>query len=656
MKEIDLDKIRKKLNTNTYKLDYKNSLNPEQYEAVCAKEGKILLLAGAGTGKTNTLTYRTAKLIEDGVAPESILMLTFTKKAANEMTKRANSILDERCSKIYSSTYHGFASNMLRIYGKHIELANNFTILDQSDAEDAINFIRAELKLDKKERKFPKKSVLMQIFSSSINKYKTIQDIIYENYQDLENDIPDIIKCFDEYKKFKKEKQILDYDDLLVKLYELLSTDSIVCEKISSRFKYIMVDEYQDSNILQANILKKLCTYHGNLMCVGDPMQSIYGFRGAHFENIMNFTEEFEDVKVLKLFKNYRSTQQILDLSNALMKSTDIKYYNPLKSDKLMGYKPSLVYLPDGNSQSLFITQEIIDLYEQGISLNDICVLTRNAYLTAELQIMLTSANIKFHVVGGRKFLDAAHIKDMISFVKILVNPNDSIAWLRVLQLHEGIGTSTAKNIINSIDTLNGFKFKDDKKTTSLRKKKWFPYIENLLDILNLSLQNNFEIQFDMVTEYYVPLMNSIYEDAHMRDNDIDMFKGVANKYKTAEQFLTDITLDPSEVSLKEDTDTDEEYLTISTIHSAKGLEWHTVFNVYAVEGVQPSSKSLNSIEEIHEEMRLFYVAITRAKNNLYICIPAEKFSFGKTERTETSRFLLNIDNLEDVVDKCSAR
>ena len=403
MKEISLDKIKQKLELQTYKLDYENILNPQQLEAVCAKEGKILLVAGAGTGKTNTVVHRVARLIEDGEAPESILLLTFTKKAAMEMTQRANTILDARCSKIYSGTYHSFAANMLRRYGSHIELANNFTILDQSDAEDVVNLVRAELELDKKERKFPKKGILLEIFSASVNKFKSIEDIVYEYYPSLVGDIPDILRCFDKYKEFKKEKHTLDYDDLLTRLCELLDSSDVIRDKISSRFKYIMVDEYQDSNIIQANILKRLCFVHGNLMVIGDPNQSIYGFRGAYFKNIMNFSEEFkfEEVKVIKLYKNYRSTQQVLNLSNELMKQVNNKYYNPLETDNKSGEKPNLVYLPNGYTQSLFVTQQILELYEQGNKLSDICVLTRNAYLTAELQVMLTSANIKFKVVGG---------------------------------------------------------------------------------------------------------------------------------------------------------------------------------------------------------------------------------------------------------------
>lgn len=659
MKEISLDKIKQKLELQTYKLDYENILNPQQLEAVCAKEGKILLVAGAGTGKTNTVVHRVARLIEDGEAPESILLLTFTKKAAMEMTQRANTILDARCSKIYSGTYHSFAANMLRRYGSHIELANNFTILDQSDAEDVVNLVRAELELDKKERKFPKKGILLEIFSASVNKFKSIEDIVYEYYPSLVGDIPDILRCFDKYKEFKKEKHTLDYDDLLTRLCELLDSSDVIRDKISSRFKYIMVDEYQDSNIIQANILKRLCFVHGNLMVIGDPNQSIYGFRGAYFKNIMNFSEEFkfEEVKVIKLYKNYRSTQQVLNLSNELMKQVNNKYYNPLETDNKSGEKPNLVYLPNGYTQSLFVTQQILELYEQGNKLSDICVLTRNAYLTAELQVMLTSANIKFKVVGGRKFLDSAHIKDIIAFIKVLENPMDFVAWIRILELHEGIGPSTAKKIVNAMDISNEFEIQDTKEGKALKKRKYYGNIEKLLEVLNKARGDIFYNQFEMISEYYIPLLNENYEDSLNRVNDIEMFSAVAQKYKTAEEFLTDITLDPSEVSVNEDgEEEDDDCLTISTIHSAKGLEWKAVFLVFAVEGVIPSSKSMNNMEDIQEELRLLYVAITRAKKFLNICIPAETFSFGQIQRAQISRFLSNITNLNKVVEKCKVR
>ena len=656
MKEISLDKIRAKLSQNEYRINYEEELNPQQLEAACWKEGMVLLLAGAGTGKTKTLIFRVARLIEDFVPPESILLLTFTKKAAMEMRERANNILDERCSQIYSGTYHSFASNMLRKYGKHIDLANNFTILDQSDAEDVINLVRTELELDKKERKFPKKAILMEVFSASVNKYKSIEELIMSNYPDLECDLHDILRCYEAYTKFKRDKHILDYDDLLVRLYELLDTKPLVCEKISERFKYIQVDEYQDSNILQSNILKKLSSVHGNLLVCGDPNQSIYGFRGGCFENIMNFADDFENVKVIKLFKNYRSVQPVLDLSNALMKQADQKHYNPLESDRKKGTKPSLVYLPNGNTQAMFITQQILDLCEEGMSLKDICVLTRNAYLTAELQVMLTSANIDFKVVGGKKFLDAAHIKDIISFIKILVNPNDTVAWLRVLLLHKGIGPSGARSIVNSIDVTDEFKLKDTKEAKSLSKRKYFGDVVCLLDNLNGIRNESFIRQFNIVVEYYLPIMDDSYENNEMRANDIDMFTELAHRYKTGEDFLTDITLDPSEIALNDESEDERDCMTISTIHSAKGLEWKAVFVVYVVDGVMPSVRALNSSEEIQEELRLLYVAITRAVENLYMCVPAEKYAFGRTERTQISRFLSKASGLGKVVEKCRVK
>lgn len=655
MKEISLDKIKSKLSNTQYKLDYENILNKQQYEAVCAKEGKYLLLAGAGTGKTHTITHRLARLVEDNVPPESILLLTFTKKAAMEMTQRANGILDERCSRIYSGTYHSFAANMLRKYGKHIGLANNFTILDQSDAEDVINLVRAELELDKKERKFPKKSILMEIFSASVNKDKPIDYLILENYPELEGDTLDIMRCHKEYTKFKRSRHLLDYDDMLVRLYELLTTNEVVADKISSKFKYIMIDEYQDSNKLQNNIIKEVCKVHGNLMVVGDPNQSIYGFRGACFENIVNFPEDFDNVKVIKLFQNYRSVQPILDLSNALMKQADQKHYNPLESNMKEGFKPSLVYVPNGYTQSLFIVQQILELYEQGVPLSEICILTRNAYLTAELQIMLTQANLDFVVVGGRKILDAIHIKDIISFIKIMVNPQDSVAWLRILQLHEGIGPTTARKLLENIDVTEGFKLKENKESKALEKRKYYPSVVSLLSTLNDIKDKSFAFQFEMITKYYEPLLEDKFEDAKMRFNDIDMFSVVVGRYNSAEQFLTDITLDPSEIKMSEGED-ERECLTISTIHSAKGLEWHTVFVVYAIDGVIPSSRSLESIDEIEEEMRLLYVSITRAQKRLFMVVPAEKFSYGYTERTQLSRFLSGIKELSKVVEKCKVK
>lgn len=656
MREIKLDDIRNKLKINNYKLDYKGVLNSEQYEAACAKDGNYLVLAGAGTGKTNTLVYRVAKLIEDMVAPESILLLTFTKKAAMEMTKRANGILDERCSKIYSGTYHSFASNMLRRYGKHIGLANNFTILDESDAKDVIDLVRTELELDKKERKFPKKAILLDIFSSAINKNKSIKDVVFEFYPDYVEDLSDILRCNEKYTEFKKEKHLLDYDDLLVRLYELLCSEDTICETISRRFQYIMVDEYQDSNILQAKILKKLSIVHKNLLVVGDPNQSIYGFRGGNFKNIMNFEKEFDNVKVIKLFKNYRSVQPILDLSNELMKQADQKYYNPLISNKCNGSKPELIYVPNEYTQSMYITQEILNLYESGTKLKDMCVLTRNMYLTGELQVMLTSANIKFKVFGGRKFLDAKHIKDVVSLVKILINPNDTVAWLRILQLFDGVGPSTARGILNNVDLENGYKLKEGKYLTTLSRKKYFDDIVSLITALDSCTGRSFISQFNAIVEFYKPIMENVYEDWKTRVNDVDIFTTIAGKYQSGEEFLTDITLEPSEVSVNDGSEEDEDYLTISTIHSAKGLEWEATFLVHAIDGIMPSAKSLNSFDDVAEELRILYVALTRAKKKSYVMVPAEWSAFGRIERSQLTRFLSNIPKLDNVVNKARVR
>ena len=656
MREISLDDIRNRLKINEYKLDYKGVLNPEQYEAACAKDGNFLVLAGAGTGKTNTLVYRVAKLIEDMVPPESILLLTFTKKAAMEMTQRANGILDNRCSKIYSGTYHSFASNMLRRYGKNIGLANNFTILDESDAKDVVDLVRTELGLDKKERKFPKKAILLDIFSSSINKNKSIEDIVFEFYPDYTGDINDILKCCEKYTEFKRAKHLLDYDDLLVRLYELLCSNDTVCDAISRRFQYIMVDEYQDSNIIQAKILKKLSSVHKNLLVVGDPNQSIYGFRGGNFENIMNFEKEFDNVKVIKLFKNYRSIQPILDLSNELMKQTDQTYYNPLVSDKVNDSKPELIYVPNEYTQSMYIAQEILNLYEEGTSLKDICVLTRNMYLTGQLQVMLTSANIKFKVVGGRKFLDAKHIKDIIALVKILVNPNDTVAWLRILQLFDGVGPSVARAILSNVEMEDGYKLKEGEWLTNLSKKKYHDEVVSLIKALDSCTGRSFQSQFDAIVKFYTPVMENCYDDWKMRLNDVDVFTTIAGKYKSGEEFLTDITLEPSEVSVNVESDEEEDCLTISTIHSAKGLEWEATFLVHAVDGVIPSAKSLDSYEDIAEELRILYVALTRAKKKSYIMVPAEKYTFGRMERSQISRFLSNVPNLNSVVNKARVR
>lgn len=651
--EISLDYIDNLINEQKkeYKINYKDELNNNQYEVAMTGKGNILILAGAGSGKTKVLTYRVARLIEDGVIPESILLLTFTKKAAKEMLQRSSLLLDDRCSKVSGGTYHSFCAKILRVYGKYININSNFTILDSEDTASTIDLIRTDLNLNKKERLFPSKTTLQELYSLSINKNISIKELIENSYPELIDDIPDILTCYDKFVEFKDTNNLLDYDDLLLKLCELLEQSEEVSNKLSNQYKYIMVDEFQDSNILQNRLLKLLSKDNENVMVVGDPYQSIYSWRGAHYKNILNFPNEYKNTKIIKLNINYRSTQPILNLSNSVIGNSIEKLDNPLVANTKGDYeKPYYVITKDDYVQSKFIAQQILMLREKGLKLNDMCVLIRNAYLSTNLEILFNRLNIPYVKIGGIKFLEKSHIKDVLSYLRIITNKSDLIGWIRALQLLKGIGKGTANKISQTVVKNNDYMCLLNK---SFKNKKYTPELEKLYNLLCDLYDSNFEKQIDLILEYYTPLMKEKYEDFEKREEDLKSLKEITQNYKDAETFLTEVILNPTETSSVDSEDEIDDFVTISTIHSAKGLEWNTVFIMSCFDGVIPSAKSLNSIEEIEEERRLLYVAITRGKRKVYISKPQEYSMFGNTSFPEESRFLVENNNIKNYMEKC---
>ena len=447
--------LKRKTNIKTdYKVDYENELNDAQLEAVKTRDGAILVVAGAGTGKTKTLTYRTARLIEDGILPENILLLTFTKKAAKEMLNRASLVLDDRCDKVSGGTFHSFANLILRKYSTLLGFKNNFTIMDGADCQDVIAHITATL-FPKKEKRFPKKSTILEIYSKSINKEIPVKQIIekeYYNFQEVEDKIIEIHKA---YVQYKRENSILDYDDLLLYLKFLLNDHENIRKKLSNQYKYIMVDEYQDTNTLQADIVKLLASEHNNIMAVGDDAQSIYAFRGANYQNILNFPNIFSNTKIIKLEQNYRSSQNILNLTNKIISSATQGYKKELFSQIQNPVKPALIKAVNSQMEAEFICQKVLELLDENIELNDICVLARNARMSYNLEIELSKYNIPFQKFGGPKFMEAAHIKDVIAHLRIILNPDDTISLNRILLLLKGIGTKAVSDIIPLMQAKN---------------------------------------------------------------------------------------------------------------------------------------------------------------------------------------------------------
>ena len=634
-----------------YKVNYENDLNPAQLSAVMHKKGPVLVIAGAGSGKTKTLTYRVARLIEDGIKPENILLLTFTKKAAAEMLSRATLVLDDRCEKVAGGTFHSFANIILRKYSKFLKLKNNFTILDKSDCEDIINHITGQM-FPKKEKRFPKKSTILEIYSKSVNKETPTKQIIEEEFPQFAHCEDKIIEVHKAYVAYKRENSVLDYDDLLLYVKLLLENNEGLRKKLSSQYQYIMVDEYQDTNTLQADVIKLLASEHNNIMAVGDDAQSIYSFRGANYRNILDFPKLFEGTEIIKLEQNYRSTQNILKLTNTIISKAKEKYAKTLFSNIKSPVVPALICAKDTQMEADFICQRILELLDEDVNLSDICVLARNARMSYALEIELSKRAIPYQKFGGPKFMETAHIKDIVSHLRVIINPDDTISLNRILLLLKGVGATTVNNIIPIIKgNLNpDIKLLPSNKTTSL-----VPLLKTLEKLRGqIATRKPSDIVEDVI-EYYRPILKDKYDDFNKREKDLDHFQYLSEQYSNLEDFISDMALEPPDASVEGmyKRNSDDEALTISTIHSAKGLEWDSVFIIGAVDGRFPSAYSFNSAEEMDEELRLMYVATTRAKNNLYITYPVDMYDYSMNMvLSKPSRFLNGIpDDILEVWD-----
>ncbi len=632
-----------------YKVNYEEDLNEAQLEAVKSKDGPILVIAGAGSGKTKTLTYRVARLIEDGIKPENILLLTFTKKAAAEMLSRATIVLDNRCEKVAGGTFHSFANIILRKYSKLLGLKNNFTIMDRADCEDVINHIVGQL-FPKKEKRFPKKSTLLDIYSKSINKVTPTKQIIADEFPQFAHCEDKIIEVHKAYVAYKRENSVLDYDDLLLYIKLLLENNDGLRKRLSNEYKYIMVDEYQDTNTLQADVIRLLASEHNNIMAVGDDAQSIYSFRGANYRNILDFPRLFENTKIIKLEQNYRSTQNILKLTNEIISKAKEKYTKNLFSNIVSPQVPALICAKDTQMEADFICQRILELLDEDISLSDICVLTRNARMSYNLEIELSKRAIPFQKFGGPKFMETAHIKDVVAHLRVILNPDDVISLTRILLLLKGVGASTVNNIMPII---KGDLKPDIKLLPSNKSQSLTPLFNTLGQLRDYSTTKKPEEIVSAVINYYRPILKDKYDDFSKREKDLDHFEYLSTQYSNLEDFISDLALEPPDASVEGmyKKNSDDEALTISTIHSAKGLEWDSVFIIGAVDGRFPSAYSFNSEEEMDEELRLMYVATTRAKNNLYITYPVDMYDYSiNMVLSKPSRFLDGIP--DDILER----
>lgn len=636
----------KKISTppKSYKIDYENELNQAQLEAVLHKDGPLLIIAGAGSGKTRTLTYKVARLIEDGVSPENILLLTFTRRAAREMISRAENILGAGLGKITGGTFHSFANMILRRYARFADLKNNFTVIDRSDAEDVVNHIRGKI-IDKKEKRFPKKSTILDIYSKTINKDIPLDVIVKKEYKQFEHCTEKLIEIANAYNNYKKERSMLDYDDLLLYLKALLMSNEEVRKQISLKYKYVLIDEYQDTNSIQAQIVRLIASEHNNVTAVGDDSQSIYSFRGANFKNILEFPNLYEGCKIVTLEQNYRSSQNILDFANKILEQAKEKYSKELFSTIQSSEKPAIICCENTHAEGEFVVQRILEFCnEDGLSLDDIAVLSRSASLMFDVETQLVKQKIPYRKIGGLKFTETAHVKDITAYLRIILNPYDEISLNRILLLHKGIGVSTINKLLPVL-TIQGSKATADMLPVKPSQRA---DLGNLLTLLS-EARNQIadpKVVTEKVLAYYEPILMEHYDDASKRLKDFDHILYLSSKYLNLEDFLSDMALEPPDSSI---TDTEEgavmdECLTLSTIHGAKGTEYKAVFVIGAVDGRFPSMYSFNSPEELDEELRLFYVAVTRAKTYLYVSYPIDMFDRATgMVLSKPSRFTENI-------------
>ena len=622
-------------------IDYAAALNAQQLAAVTAGEGPSLVIAGAGSGKTRTLVYRVAYLIDSGIDPSHILLLTFTRKSSQEMLERAGELIGVRSERVRGGTFHSVANMLLRRYGRSIGLEPGFTILDRGDAEDLIALVRAQLGLNEKDKRFPRKGTIAEMFSKSENTLRPLAEIVVEEFDHFSDHLDALEQLQRGYQASKRQRQLVDYDDLLVLLRRLVMEDEGIRRTVSSLYRYILVDEYQDTNRLQADVVRHLAFTHQNVMVVGDDAQSIYAFRGATFKNIMEFPTLFPGTTIYKLEENYRSTQPILNLANTIIEEAKEKYSKHLFTRKLDGPLPVLVEAAGENAQSRFIAQKILELREEGVPLGEMAVLFRSSFHSFDLEIELSRHGLPFVKRGGVKFIETAHVKDLLAHMRVVANPLDAVSWHRVLMLIEGVGPKKAQDVMAAlVKSPNPYRALSEMTGRSGKGLKDLALtLESLAGAGDLRPAE----QVGHIYEYYLPILKEHYDDYPKRTRDLDHLQTIAEGYQAVETFLSDLALEPPDgnAARAEAPDRDDERLVLSTIHSAKGLEWQCVFVIWIVDGRFPSVYSFREDEGLEEERRLFYVSVTRAKRHLYLTYPINVFDRGSgMVLSKPSRFL----------------
>jgi DNA helicase-2/ATP-dependent DNA helicase PcrA len=615
------------------------SLNSQQRAAAGHPSGPLLVVAGAGTGKTKTLAARVAALIRAGADPGRILLLTFTRRAAGEMIRRAGQVVGEAVARsVWGGTFHAVAHRLLRQYHRPLGLAANFTVLDQGDAEDLLHLIRTDLGLHTAATRFPQKSTLLAVYSRCVNTGSPLGQVLSSAYPWCAEHREALGKVFTEYGERKAARHLLDYDDLLLYWQQALA-DSGTGTLIARQFKHVLVDEYQDTNPAQAAILQRLwagmtgeaaeandragAADGPSIMVVGDDAQSIYAFRGATVDNILNFPEQFPGTMVVTLEQNYRSVTPILEASNAVMSYARRRYTKNLWSERASDQKPVQVTCTDELAQAHFVVEKLLAHREEGEPLTKQAVLFRAGQNSDALEVELARRNIPFVKWGGLKFLETAHVKDLLAFLRIAENPDDELSWMRVLQLLDGIGPGKARQAVRHVrDRAEGPEGLLTWAAPAVAREA-AAQLAGMLSALSSSPEMPVAAQVERVRRFYGPLLDRLYEQPEMRRRDLDQLELLAGQAAGRAAFLVDLTLDPpaSTGDLAGPALLDEEYVVLSTIHSAKGCEWNVVYVIHAADGVIPSDLSQGEAE-LEEERRLLYVAMTRARDRLYVTFP----------------------------------
>jgi DNA helicase II / ATP-dependent DNA helicase PcrA len=628
-------------------IDYEKELNEAQYNAVMTTEGPLLIVAGAGTGKTRTLVYRVARLVEIGAKPESVLLLTFTRRAATSMLTRAAALADARCQRVSGGTFHSLGHSVLRKFAELAGVQRNFTVLDQSDTEDLIDLLKRQIKLAKDHR-FPRKRTIAAIFSMMVNKVMPMKTVLNQDYPQFIDERRNLEELFKAFEEFKRARQMLTYDDLLVRFQEALEKSEELREQLSDQYRYIMVDEYQDTNKLQAQIVKLMTSQHDNVAVVGDEFQSIYSFRGASHKNMLEFPRLFRSAQIIKLEENYRSTQPILDVANAIIEDVKESFKKRLFSRIEGGQPPVVVGARDENEQSRFVAQRIEELRQEGVPLSEIAVLFRSSSHSFDLEIELGKQKIPFRKFGGIRFAESAHIKDALSFLRVVNKPSDTLSWFRMLKLIEHVGDATVYQILEHLG-VEQKEFRSPRTKEGLfRKLHRFPgratyqaQLTRLARVLSTVLDSKSPgEQLSSVLRFYRPLLKNKYDDSQRRGRDLEHLQSIAKRYKTSAKLLDDVALDPTE-AMDGNARRSGGFVTLSTVHSAKGLEWDNLFVIWMTDGWFPSNRFQDEFDDLEEERRLLYVATTRAKKDLSFVYPVNVYRGPEHDGAPTlSRFL----------------